>query len=301
MKYCQPHLLALFAVGTLGCPSDDSPPADTDASTSSSSTGGGMQDGTDGDSTTGNPPGDSSTDDGGSTTTAADTGADTVADDGSTGSSSGDASSTGESDESTGSTGTTGAQGALPDLDMSVVLADTQASVFIQTQNFGENACEVIEECVGAAGQRRLLRFSTITPNVGDADFHVGSPASNPELFEFSACQGTDLFTDYAGYRLLDDDDNEVGVGHKSAFALIDLVPYADDAGPAQYGFGAEMGISVGWSDVYDAGLPCQWVDITDVPPGDYTLELSINANQVVLESNFENNILQLPVTVTPG
>ncbi|MEM6993886.1 MAG: lysyl oxidase family protein, partial [Myxococcota bacterium] len=291
MMKCQPHLLALFAVGILGCPSDDDdPPADTNGSTSSasSSSGGGMQnDTTDGgDTSTGTPQSDSSTDGGGSSTAAASTGTDESA-----GSSSDGGSSSGGSDESTG---TTGAQGALPDLDMSIVGPDTQASISIQFQNFSENDCEVVEACVPAAGMRRLLRFSTITPNVGDADFHVGSPMSNPELFTFSACQGTDLFTDYAAYRLLDDEGNEVGTGHKSAFALIDLVPWAKDAGPAQYGFGAEMGISVGWSDVYDAGLPCQWVDITDVPAGDYTLELDINGDEVVLESDFTNNILQL-------
>lgn len=207
-------------------------------------------------------------------------------------------SSTSTSTESSSSESSTGAAG-IADLDMSLVLEDTIASVYTQTLSFDENSCEVVDGCLGGIGQRRLLRFSTITPNVGDGAFHVGNPTDNPELFEQSQCSGSWLFADYAQYRLLDAKGVEVGTGHKSAFALIDLSPWSDDAGPPHYGFGSDMGISVGWADIYDAGLDCQWVDITDVVPGDYTLELSINAMQNVEESNYENNILLVPVTVT--
>jgi hypothetical protein len=206
-------------------------------------------------------------------------------------------SSTTESTGGSDSTGTTGDAG-IADIDMSVVLEDTVASVRTEMRNFTEDSCAYVDGCLGGFGQRRLLRFSTITPNLGDADFHVGNPTDNPELFVQSACSGTFLFDDYARYRLLDADGIEVGTGHKSAFALIDLAPFTDDAGPAQYGFGQDMGISVGWADIYDAGLDCQWVDITDVPAGDYTLELAINPDEVVAEATFDNNVLLVPVTI---
>lgn len=209
-------------------------------------------------------------------------------------------SSTSAADESsTGSdsTGTTGEAG-IADIDMSVVLEDTQASVRTEMRNFAEDSCPYVDGCLAGFGMRRLLRFSTITPNLGDADFHVGNHNDNPELFVQSACSGSWLFANYARYRLLDADGVEVGTGHKSAFALIDLAPFTEDAGPAQYGFGQDMGISVGWADIYDAGLDCQWVDITDVPAGDYTLELAINPDEVVAEATFDNNVLLVPVTI---
>lgn len=192
----------------------------------------------------------------------------------------------------------TGAEG-IADLDMSVVVEDTLASIYTQTLDFAPDACPVIDGCLPEGGTRRLLRFDTITPNLGDADFFVGNATDNPELFEPSACTGSFLFANYARYRLLDSKGVEVGTGHKSAFALIDLAPFTKDAGPAQYGFGGDMGISVGWADIYGAGLDCQWVDITGVVAGDYTLELSINPDQVVPEASYENNILLLPVTIT--
>jgi hypothetical protein len=209
-------------------------------------------------------------------------------------------SSTTAADESTGgsdSTGTTGEAG-IADIDMTVVLEDTQASVRTEMRNFAEDSCAYVDGCLAGFGMRRLLRFSTITPNLGDADFFVGNHNDNPELFVQSSCSGAWLFDNYARYRLLDADGVEVGAGHKSAFALIDLAPFTEDAGPAQYGFGQDMGISVGWADIYDAGLDCQWVDITDVPAGDYTLELAINPDQVVDEATFDNNVLLVPVTI---
>jgi len=183
----------------------------------------------------------------------------------------------------------------------STAFDDTLASIYTQTLSFTEQSCQFVDGCLGGVGERRLLRFDTITPNLGDADFYVGNHNNHPELFEQSECSMAWLFVNYARYRLLDESGAEVGHGHKSAFALIDLAPFTMDAGPPQYGFGEDMGISVGWADIYDAGLDCQWVDITDVPAGQYTLELSINPDHVIEESTYDNNILQLAVTIEDG
>ena len=34
----------------------------------------------------------------------------------------------------------------------------------------------------------------------------------------------------------------------------------------------SNQGIQAGWSDLYGNSLDCQWLDVTDVPPGDYFL-----------------------------
>jgi hypothetical protein len=262
-----------------GCPSDPAPSDDSTTSTSNATT-----------ETTA--PVETTTETTAPAETTTDEGTTLVADSTST---STDAQTTTSESSSESTTG----EASIADLDMSLVLEDTLESIYTQRLTFDESSCQFVDGCLGGIGERRLLRFSTITPNVGDAAFHVGNPTDNPELFEQSECSGAWLYADYAQYRLLDGKGMEVGTGHKSAFALIDLAPFTEDAGPPHYGFGSDMGISVGWADIYDAGLDCQWVDITDVPAGDYTLELNINSTQTVPEATFENNILLVPVTIT--
>ncbi|MBX7080199.1 MAG: hypothetical protein K1X88_13475 [Nannocystaceae bacterium] len=282
-------MLAALACGPLlGCPSEGATTGSSEGSSSSTT----AADSTSGTQTTAvdSSEGTAASESSSSSTTIA-------AESSGSGGSSGTGSDTSTSVAEGSSSGTTGAAG-MPDLDVSVVLEQTEASIYTQTLEFSDQSCPVLDMCVGGTGARRLLRFSTITPNLGTADFHVGNPVDNPELFVMSGCGGW-LFANYARYRLLDGEGNEVGNGHKSAFALIDLQPWTDDAGPAQYGFGQDMGISVGWADIYDAGLDCQWVDITGVAAGDYTLELSINPDAVIEEASYDNNVLTVPVTIT--
>lgn len=208
-------------------------------------------------------------------------------------------SSTSEAVESSSSSSTGDPMG-LPDIDMSLVVVQMAASVFTDTENFSESSCPLSEECVGGSGDRRLLHFSTITPNVGEGDFIVGSPNLEPEKFEWGECHGHWHFKDFAEYRLLDSKRRVVATGHKMSFALIDLTEFWKDAGPSKYPLNdGTQGISLGWADVYHWGLDCQWVDITGVPPGDYLLEVSINPAQVVEELSYDNNIALIPVTIT--
>lgn len=50
------------------------------------------------------------------------------------------------------------------------------------------------------------------------------------------------------------------------------------------------MGISPGWGDLYAQNLTLQWVDISDVPPGIYNLATEMDPNNVISESNEDNN-----------
>jgi hypothetical protein len=49
-------------------------------------------------------------------------------------------------------------------------------------------------------------------------------------------------------------------------------------------------GISEGWADLYDLTLDYQWIDITNVAPGNYSLALRLDPENVVKESNEANN-----------
>jgi hypothetical protein len=61
-----------------------------------------------------------------------------------------------------------GSASNLPDIGV-----DSEAlrrSVRVTTENFGRGHCAFVEGCLGGTGARRLLRFSTMTPNYGPGD-----------------------------------------------------------------------------------------------------------------------------------
>jgi len=189
--------------------------------------------------------------------------------------------------------------GNLPDLGVNS--QELHDSLRISTENFGPGSCALVEGCVDGSGDRKLLRFSTITPNYGPGDVFLGNTIGNPE-FVYSACHNHYHFTEYADYRLLDLGGNIVARGHKQAFCLVDLVPpsqtgLSGDAHP-QFDTCNFQGISAGWADDYNSNLDCQWIDITGVPSGRYVLEVQINPARVIREGNYSNNVGRSEVTV---
>ncbi len=189
---------------------------------------------------------------------------------------------------------------ALPD-----IFVDEEAlidSYEVQEAAFSADSCAMLEGCVEAPGNRRLLRFSTTTPNDGNADLVMGKPRDRPELFSFSDCHGHFHFDQYADYRLLADDGTVMATGHKQAFCLIDLDRRDPDAGPNQFFCSSDgsrpQGISKGWADTYGKHLDCQWIDITGVPEGNYVLEVHVNPQHIFSELDLMNNVARVPVFI---
>lgn len=181
----------------------------------------------------------------------------------------------------------------LPDL---IVVADTAAqSWYIDRETFHADSCALEEMCVGGTGERRLLKFATETANVGPMDVILGNPTED-QGFEYSDCHGHYHFEGYAEYELKDTAGDVVARGHKQAFCLLDSTQ-VDGNRPPQFHCGFQ-GITSGWSDVYGAGLDCQWVDITDVPNGEYVLSIGINPERAIPESNYDNNVVEIPVLI---
>lgn len=179
----------------------------------------------------------------------------------------------------------------LPD-----IFADASALGPAQSsQTFAEDDCAITEGCVDAPGDRTLLRFSTLTPNIGEGDMFLGVPGDNTDIFIYSDCHGHYHFESYAAYSLVDGEGKVVAPGHKQAFCLIDLVQM--DGSEPRFNCGMQ-GISAGWADEYSSGLACQWVDITDVAPGEYTLRVELNYEHVIAEADYENNVTEVPVTI---
>jgi hypothetical protein len=187
-------------------------------------------------------------------------------------------------------------QELLPDLTIDGNILKN--SIRFETARFTRRDCAVVEGCVNAAGRRRLLRFTVFTPNIGTADLFMGDPEGNP-LFEYSPCHGHYHFNGYADYELMDSTGTTIVAGRKQAFCLLDSVMIDPEAGPRQFDCHYQ-GISKGWADVYDSSLDCQWLDITDVPPGQYQLHVNINPDAILNESNLNNNSASTPVRVRP-
>jgi hypothetical protein len=190
------------------------------------------------------------------------------------------------------------ADAGLPDL--TVNLARAAIDMTVREAEFSANACELDpdEDCIAAPGTRRLLHFSVETPNLGDGDMVLGPPDPANPYFQYSTCHEHYHFLGYAEYRLVDEKGGQVAAGRKQAFCLLDTARFLDDDSVAEgpkYGCN-NQGIQRGWADVYEADLPCQFIDVTDVPDGAYTLEIELNAERTLLEKDFDNNVVSIPV-----
>ena len=82
----------------------------------------------------------------------------------------------------------------------------------------------------------------------------------------------------------------KVAEGHKASFCLEDNA--CEDQSSAKYkcaGVG-DQGISVGCRDIYLNSIDCQWIDVSDLEAGNYTLKVAVNPDKKVKKSSFDNN-----------
>ena len=181
--------------------------------------------------------------------------------------------------------------------DLQVDAAMLASSLLIEMQDFPDGDCAITEGCVGAAGTRKLLRFAVAVPNLGTGDLILGKPQDNPALFEFSPCHNHFHFTGFARYELRDAGNSTVLLGRKQSFCIQDSQRVTPGAPTHSYNCN-NQGISVGWEDIYDATIACQFLDITAVPAGNYTLVVTVNPDQTLTETDLTNNVATAPVTI---
>ncbi|RKI14644.1 alpha integrin [Corallococcus sp. AB030] len=171
-------------------------------------------------------------------------------------------------------------------------------SLYIDRRSFTADSCEVREGCVPAGGERRLLRFTTSIMNMGTGPLVVPSPEERPDLFVYDECHEHHHLTNFAGYDLKDAAGNTTSVGRKQGFYMIDFTQYCADGEPYSW-YDPGTGISPGWSDVYTADLPCQWLDVTDTPDGEYTVRVGVDENHIVDEADTLPNEVSVKVRLT--
>lgn len=150
-----------------------------------------------------------------------------------------------------------------------------------------------------APGTRRLLTFATLVWNVGAADLFFGDPAANP-AYELSPCHGHYHLHGFALYQLLDPTGAVVLTGHKQGFCVQDGEKLPGTQTDPKYRDCANQGLAVGWGDLYAADLPCQWIDITDLPAGTYQLRVTANPDRLIGEVRLDNNVASMDVVIAP-
>ena len=184
----------------------------------------------------------------------------------------------------------------LPDLVLVGALMEN--TIVVAPGTFAANDCEVVEQCVDAPGTRVLLRFDTVTANLGDGDLVLGPPPPagiSDDTFVWSPCHGHHHVAGYATYEL-HDANGLVVAGHKQSFCLHDVQAVRPEAASHNYTC-ANQGMSVGWADVYNRTLPCQWIDVTGLS-GLFTLRVEVNASRKLVERDGTNNAWSVDVNL---
>ena len=233
--------------------------------------------------------------------------------------------------------GTTAHSARLTGPDL-IVRADVLSHQWVvRDENLPLTACSVQEGQV-TPGLRRLIRFTVMTPNVGDTDIALGDPnahvAANDGLYEFATCHHHYHFKHYAKYELLDPATGFVWRAAKRGFCMLDTDPNPAFFGQpprsprfrscGAVGVPGNQGISAGWADTYRFFLGGQYFVLDggdgqpDVPPGNYIIRITVNPGFTPLpgdafaspdpghpgvyhqlfESNYENNVGEFAVAI---
>ncbi|XP_076847511.1 lysyl oxidase-like 5b [Brachyhypopomus gauderio] len=178
-----------------------------------------------------------------------------------------------------------------------------QAGSYIQRMQMYALRCAAEENCLARSAYRPsvrdldyrvLLRFPQKVRNMGTADF---LPVKPRHQWEWHSChQHYHSMDAFSNYDLLDvTSGQKVAEGHKASFCLEDTG--CDPGFRRRYACTVHtQGLSPGCHDTYAANIDCQWIDITDVPPGNYILKVTVNPNFLVPESDFSNNVVRCEI-----
>lgn len=181
-----------------------------------------------------------------------------------------------------------------------------QASTYVQRAHLYSLRCAAEEKCLASTAYapeatdydvRVLLRFPQRVKNQGTADFLPNRPR---HAWEWHSChQHYHSMDEFSHYDLLDAaTGKKVAEGHKASFCLEDST--CDFGNLKRYACTSHtQGLSPGCYDTYNADIDCQWIDITDVQPGNYILKVHVNPKYIVLESDFTNNVVRCNIHYT--
>jgi len=179
-----------------------------------------------------------------------------------------------------------------PDL---IIVQDELVSSLYHEVIENDDDCMIEEGCLTGYGQRDVVRFTTHIKNIGTTDYVVGATDYYPDQFTFDNCHQHWHYDGYAEYILYNEAGAQIPVGFKNGFCIEDI----ECSGGAVFTYNCfYMGIANGCGDVYSAEIDCQWIDVTDVADGTYTLVMKVNWDNAPdalgnYELDYTNNFAQ--------
>src|SRR6185369_15027601 len=164
---------------------------------------------------------------------------------------------------------------------------------------------DVAEGCAESTTGLDLMRFGAKSSNRGTADLVLGDPGCPSPCIDhpLEICANPDFicspaaghnhphYSNYARYELIDGTGQAVVVGHKQGYCLRDT----DCASPVYTCL--DQGLTVNCADEYGASLGCQYLDITGVPDGTYTLRVTVDPFNRIAETFEGDNVVERAVT----
>src|SRR5262249_26808158 len=143
-----------------------------------------------------------------------------------------------------------------------------------------KSSCVVRPEDIekDGGGWRHVLMFNATGYNVGNYPVHIGNvnylveegiktEVEDHGVFEKSACHNHYPFKHYGDFLF----SGGTPVNKKNGSCLETTTRYSNnEISPifTEYGHCIHQGVEIGWGDEYEAGLTCQWVDVTDAKAG---------------------------------
>ncbi len=165
-------------------------------------------------------------------------------------------------------------EGERPPADVDLVLdvTDVAPSVHFSFRRFADDDCDVTAGTVEQGGIRALMGFDLVMRNNGTRDFSVG--ATNVHLGD-AACGGGHALLGFVTWKLVARDGTVVAGGP------LDVQP------------GFSLAAAGGTAPI--AFTASSLLDVTDVPPGDYGLVLTVDPDGV-FDGDGSNNSITVPV-----
>jgi hypothetical protein len=215
-----------------------------------------------------------------------------------------------------------------PDLIVDQKLLSSQ--MFLATEKARPGSCTIMEGCITEPGTHLVLRFNGSTANIGQADFVIGNPTGCGTLLHYDACHQHYHFSQFVDYRIWTLDGYNDWLAHrdltipsntgvndqlittarsqgrlitkrKQGFCLADDSQYLPNAGPAVYrNCETNEGLSIGWEVQYPPQIPCQFIQIDSLVAGIYVLEMHVNPELLLPESDYTNNTGAVRFQFTP-
>jgi hypothetical protein len=146
---------------------------------------------------------------------------------------------------------------------------------------------------VAGEGPRRLLRFPLDVVNRGAGPV-ILALRDAPGVRGVS-CDGSLFLDDFLRYEIIDAEGARRASGVGDVAITCQLGSMAESSSP----FDCDtIGLEPHSYRSYSSNADCQWVDITTLPPGQYTLRASVNADFRLAEQDLGNNVLERAVVI---